>query len=120
MKPVVLFCFSLCFLIAACVSRDHPPVGTYLDPTGEQSVIVSRDALEMTVLSRVFAEKEPRVLNLRLTYSVAKNGEIRLMGSSNSKAYLSISTLYKWRFEAGQIVREDVDSGATTIFRKRG
>jgi hypothetical protein len=93
-------------------------MGTYLDSTGEQSITVSRDTLDMKVVSRVFAEKEPGALNLRLTYSVAKNGEIRLIGSSNSKAYLSVSTLYKWRFESGQIVREDVDSGAKTVFRK--
>lgn len=59
------------------------------------------------------------MLNLRLTYSVSKNGEIRLIGSSNSKAYLSVTTLYKWRFEQGQIFREDADSGSTTVFRKR-
>lgn len=101
------------------MSRDLPPIGMYLDSGGEQSILVARDTLELKVLSRIFGEKEPHMLDLRLIYSVNKNGEIRLIGSSNSKAYLSVSTLYKWRFEQGQIVREDAESGATTVFRIR-
>lgn len=119
MKKNAFICLIFCVLASACVSRDLPSVGTYFDSEGGQSIHVAADTLEIKMRSRVFGEKQEGIFNLRLTYSVNKKGEIRLIGSSNSKAYLAVSTLYKWRIYQGQIVREDVSSGETTIFRKR-
>jgi len=71
-------------MTSACVSGNTPPVGTYLDSTGAQSIIITSDFLKIKMLSRVFGEKQARMLHLQVTYSVNKHGDIRMFGSSNS------------------------------------
>jgi hypothetical protein len=109
--------FPLLLALGSCIAQHHPiPIGTYVTPSGDESVSAFESELHFRV--RVDEKHPERLIDRTFSYTVEKDGEIIPHTMTSIEAAFGVGR-YDWYWDGETIIRRDWRSGETANFTRK-
>jgi hypothetical protein len=116
MMKLICVIFAMALAFESCIVEHHSiPIGTYLSPSGEESVSARESQLHFHV--RIHSEHPDRFVNRTCDYAVHK-GHIALhsdMAATSAEAAFGFAR-YDWEWDGVAIIRRDPRTGEIVRF----
>jgi hypothetical protein len=120
MKTRYLNCLLLAIvtlILGACANAPrHLPDATYADANGNVIVVDGNDADCTLYLPGIGTNETP--YHSTHQYALGNNGTITFFGSSNSMAFIKMTSDYSWKWDGFQIICTHLSDGKITLLRR--